>query len=169
MASDVNGSQRPQFLNSWKEIANYMGKGVRTVQRYEAQFGLPVRRPAGKSRSSVMATRAEIDAWVAASPIRETYQLTKTSDTSRTADLAAVKEGVKEMRNLREHMLELRRETHVALSLFMRSLNNLHSMLNSALPAPAGDDGLRAVDPGGRNRWTEDIPTSGFHPSARRH
>ena len=55
----------PEFLTSWKEIANYMGMGVRTVQRYEELYGLPVRRVNG-SRSSVISTRSEIDAWFAA-------------------------------------------------------------------------------------------------------
>ena len=58
----------PEFLNSWKEIANYMGRGVRTVQRYEALYGLPVRRFNGRrgNRRPVMSTRKEIDAWFAA-------------------------------------------------------------------------------------------------------
>jgi hypothetical protein len=30
-------------LTSWKEIGQYLGKGVRTVQRWEQQMGLPVR------------------------------------------------------------------------------------------------------------------------------
>jgi hypothetical protein len=51
-------------LTSWKEIATYLGKGVRTVQRYEAEFALPVRRPAGKNRTSVVALRSELEAWV---------------------------------------------------------------------------------------------------------
>ena len=34
-------------LNSWKEIASYLGRSVRTVQRWEREFGLPVHRPAG--------------------------------------------------------------------------------------------------------------------------
>ena len=31
-------------LNGWKEIANRLGKGVRTAQRWEKAYGLPVRR-----------------------------------------------------------------------------------------------------------------------------
>ena len=31
-------------LNGWKEIAAYLGKSVRSVQRWEATLGLPVRR-----------------------------------------------------------------------------------------------------------------------------
>lgn len=60
----------PRVLNSWKDIANYLGKGVRTVQRYESQFGLPIRRPAGKNRSSVIALADEIDAWLNHAPTR---------------------------------------------------------------------------------------------------
>ena len=57
-------------LNSWKEIARYMGLGVRTVQRYEVELGLPVRRPGGKERGSVMALSGEIDRWLQSSPMR---------------------------------------------------------------------------------------------------
>jgi hypothetical protein len=40
-----------------------MGRGVRTVQRWEA-FGLPVHRPAGRERSAVFAIEHELDAWM---------------------------------------------------------------------------------------------------------
>src|SRR5436309_1682014 len=52
------------MVTGWKDIANYLQKGVRTVQRYERELGLPVRRPAGKATGSVMATKSELDAWV---------------------------------------------------------------------------------------------------------
>ena len=57
-----------KVLHSWKEIANYMGLGVRTVQRYEADSGLPIRRPSGTTRSSVLAFSDEIDRWLSAAP-----------------------------------------------------------------------------------------------------
>lgn len=64
-------SQSPRAtLNSWKEIARYMRMGVRTIQRYEAQLGLPVHRTLGKSPSSVFAFSDEIDRWLALSPTR---------------------------------------------------------------------------------------------------
>jgi hypothetical protein len=56
---------QPELLTSWKEIASYLGKGVRTVQRWEQQFGLPVRRPNEKSKGIVRATSKELDAWLA--------------------------------------------------------------------------------------------------------
>lgn len=54
----------PELLTSWKEIANYLGKGVRTVQRWEQQYGLPVRRPNEKAKGIVHATRRELDRWL---------------------------------------------------------------------------------------------------------
>ena len=53
-----------QLLRSWKEIALYVGVGVRTVQRYEHQLGLPVRRPANRPTSPVIAFIDEMDAWL---------------------------------------------------------------------------------------------------------
>jgi hypothetical protein len=51
------------LLNSWKEIAAYLGRGVRTAQRWE-KYGLPVRRLAPGPRASVIADAGEIDKWI---------------------------------------------------------------------------------------------------------
>lgn len=51
-------------LSSWKEIAQYVGKSVRTVQRWERDFGLPIRRPSANCHHAVLALAEEIDAWV---------------------------------------------------------------------------------------------------------
>ena|ERR1700760_2332617 len=50
-------------LTSWKEIASYLGKGVRTVQRWERELSLPVRRPEN-GKHVVIALRADLDVWV---------------------------------------------------------------------------------------------------------
>jgi len=50
-------------LNSWKEIAAYTHRGVRTLQRWEREMDFPIRRPQGKDHSSVMAFKFEIDLW----------------------------------------------------------------------------------------------------------
>ncbi len=55
----------PHVLTCWKDIANYMGKGVRTVQRWEQEFGLPVRRPLGSNKKAILARPSDLDAWVA--------------------------------------------------------------------------------------------------------
>ncbi len=50
-------------LESWKEIARYLGRQVRTVQRWEKSEGLPVHRHQHRSGGSVFAHRTELDAW----------------------------------------------------------------------------------------------------------
>jgi len=54
----------PAQLNGWKEIAAYLGRSVRTVQRWEKDFGLPVRRLGLSRPESVFALPREIDAWL---------------------------------------------------------------------------------------------------------
>lgn len=49
-------------LTSWKEIAAYLHCSVRTVQRWEKERGLPVRRIPGE-RGAVYALTAELDEW----------------------------------------------------------------------------------------------------------
>ncbi len=59
-----------EILNSWKEVAVYLGRGVRTVQRWERDLGLPVHRPRGKQRSAVVAIPEEIERWIERTPAR---------------------------------------------------------------------------------------------------
>ncbi|MCC7174338.1 MAG: hypothetical protein IT159_04005 [Bryobacterales bacterium] len=50
-------------LDSWKEIAGYLRRGTRTVQRWEREEGLPVHRLQHDKLGSVYAFRSELDAW----------------------------------------------------------------------------------------------------------
>jgi eukaryotic-like serine/threonine-protein kinase len=50
-------------LDSWKEVSAYLGRSVRTVQRWEATTGLPVHRLAHEKRGSIYAYKHELDAW----------------------------------------------------------------------------------------------------------
>ena len=50
-------------LESWKEIATYLGKDVKTVQRWEKRTDLPVHRYSDPTILSVYAFRSELDAW----------------------------------------------------------------------------------------------------------
>jgi len=70
MRSQIQESPAPNdtVLNSWKEIAQYMGRAVRTVQRWERTLRLPVRRPHGKQRSAVLALKSDIDLWLQRQP-----------------------------------------------------------------------------------------------------
>jgi tetratricopeptide (TPR) repeat protein len=50
-------------LDSWKEIASYLRREVRTVQLWEKNEGMPVHRHFHKHLGSVYAFRSEIDRW----------------------------------------------------------------------------------------------------------
>jgi hypothetical protein len=78
-------------LNSWKEVSNYIGRGVRTVQRWEKDFGLPVRRPSGHLRGSVIALKADIDTWLGSRHAREA-EVSTAADTVKKAADPVVKE-----------------------------------------------------------------------------
>jgi len=58
-------------LNSWKEVATYLGRGIRTVQRWERELGLPIRRPRCKLRSPIIAFRPELDQWLQSAPMAQ--------------------------------------------------------------------------------------------------
>ncbi len=63
LADIPTGGQRRR-LDSWKEVAEYLGRDVRTATRWESQ-GLPLHRVPGGKGSSVFAFTDEIDAWMA--------------------------------------------------------------------------------------------------------
>jgi hypothetical protein len=99
-----------KILNSWKEISNYVGRGVRTVQRWEQMYGLPVHRAAGKDRSAVYALSDEIDTWLRAGKMHEHAHSTPLPDTAaRYQELIGKgKALVSSLKNLREQSTLLR-------------------------------------------------------------
>src|SRR5450432_3769301 len=50
-------------LDSWKEIASYLRREIRTVQLWEKKEGLPIHRHFHKQLGSVYALRSEIESW----------------------------------------------------------------------------------------------------------
>jgi hypothetical protein len=69
-AQPGGSSQGSAVIAGWKGIGRYLGKGTRTVQRWEHDLGLPVRRSHDGSKPGIMAVPAEIDAWVQARRLR---------------------------------------------------------------------------------------------------
>ena len=55
-------------LHGWKQIAQYLGCGIRTAQRWESQCGLPVTRPRNHPRSPVLAHSEALDSWAGGPP-----------------------------------------------------------------------------------------------------
>lgn len=143
-------AETPKFLAGWKDIATYLGKGVRTVQRYEREMGLPVRRPAAKSRAAVVATKVELDAWVAASPYRGVFSLPRTIAENRTP-ARGITEGILEMVRLRDQMMELREELRTTLRTLQATVENIH--LKSVPPPPAGGRFPMQISLGRTQRW----------------
>src|ERR1700730_6885368 len=56
-------SESENRLDSWKEIAAYLGREVRTVQGWEKNEGLPIHRHQHARQGSVYAFKSELDAW----------------------------------------------------------------------------------------------------------
>jgi hypothetical protein len=62
MSSDSHPSD-PDILDGWKSVADYLGKSVRTAQRWRQEFGMPVHRLGGREGENVYAYRSELDEW----------------------------------------------------------------------------------------------------------
>ena len=101
-----------RILNSWKEISSYVGRGVRTVQRWEELYGLPVHRAAGRDRSAVYALSDEIDAWLRLGKMHEAPKLqrdvTPQAAEKYRAALGHATTLVERLQVLRERTSELR-------------------------------------------------------------
>ena len=55
--------ENADLLDSWKDIAKYLNRTVRTVQRWEALQAMPVHRQLHVKAGSVRAFKSEINAW----------------------------------------------------------------------------------------------------------
>jgi transposase len=92
-----NGIQSDLILSSWKEIAAFFGKGVRTVQRWERQFNLPVRRPFGSDKKIVLARTAELERWM--------------GQQTSPAEPLAVQQAFERVQHMRTLVLNMQKQT----------------------------------------------------------
>jgi len=60
---ETQPDSRGRRLESWKEIAAYLGRDVTTVRRWEKREGLPVYRLQHSKLGSIYAYTSELDAW----------------------------------------------------------------------------------------------------------
>lgn len=95
------------ILRGWKQIADHIGTGVRTAQRWEQQ-GLPVRRPTRGPRSHVIAASEELDSWVRKGPYWRTKRFDFLEVVERNEELR--KELVAGLANLQSRMNALQKE-----------------------------------------------------------
>jgi|SRR5579862_2598348 len=122
-----------EILSGWKDIANYLGQGVRTVQRYERDLGLPVRRTAGRCKGAVIATKAEIDAWISARPLRQ--GLNRSLPASNNTEIfEAFRNQLADLHRLRVEAAQLRTEMRASRQALKMSIELLHETLRVAVP-----------------------------------
>jgi hypothetical protein len=124
-------------LNSWKEVAVYMGRGVRTVQRWERELGLPVRRPRGRSRSAVIAFKPELDRWLAQAPT-DTEELRHPAPVTLRLPSVQVSQHTTSL-TTRNHQLlarshDLRQRTMELCIQLNRNLEVAHHLVDRAFP-----------------------------------
>lgn len=83
---------RTHLLSGWKEIANYMHRGVRTVQRWEL-MGLPVRRVTTTNRSPVIACAEDLDVWARSLhvPLLDSIEELRATISSLEAEIRSLK------------------------------------------------------------------------------
>ena len=62
-ADSSSDSPAADRLDSWKEIAAFLRRDVRTVQRWEKHAGLPVHRHSEARLRTAFAYRSELEAW----------------------------------------------------------------------------------------------------------
>ncbi len=138
--SSVSPSSGSTILNSWKEIAAYIGRGVRTVQRWES-IGLPVRRPRAHSRSAVIAMSDEIDAWLRSAPTAETTTQSNDGVVLRTTQAAAsIRQAITDYRESRERNRRFLAAHHDARRRLAANIIALHQEIATGkdlnLPTP---------------------------------
>lgn len=123
-------ASRTHLLQSWKEIANYLRRGVRTVQRWQA-LGLPVRRLGRGPKPPVVADPRDLDRWLQGAQVRGF----KTSQPAESlANGNVVSDSLQQARRLREQMSVLR-EFHIASrDRFMATLTSLEKNCGSDPP-----------------------------------
>jgi hypothetical protein len=92
-------------LTSWKDIAHYFGKGVRTVQRWEKEFGLPIRRPKHTTKSTVLAVLDEVNDWIRSQQFSQERADGIETDSS---------ELLRHIEALQAEVFELRRQLQIA-------------------------------------------------------
>jgi len=117
------------IFNSWKEIASYINRGVRTVQRWEAELGMPVRRPRGRGRSAVLAVRSELDRWIQACPLEAREKMSQSvTELSVNPAIEQLRTSTLQLHQIRSQMHDSREQLFVALSELSASVQKMAIM-----------------------------------------
>jgi len=136
------GDQKAGLLNSWKEVASYLGRGVRTVQRWES-LGLPVRRVGNGSRAPVIAYTSDIDRWMQQARSGGLLGKEMVEQVLCKGDL---RESIEQSRMLREQLALLRANQRNTMTELMSTISKLEKScsnqevdLSHARPEPMAE------------------------------
>ena len=140
--------QTPARLDSWKAIADYLNRDVRTARRWEQTMGLPVRRLPGRRGHSVFAYPSEIDAWL------KSTDMTAASATAESVPVSTTAEGSRK---------EWRRWTVIpvaalALAFVAWRIGRPHAAVNT-LHFQATPSQIIAATPAGTELWHYSFPS----------
>jgi hypothetical protein len=159
---------RADLLNGWKEIASFLGKGVRTVQRWEAELGLPIHR-LGEKGLIVQARRSEILAWRESAKHAEALEAPAAAASAIEHPPAAPPPTAPRFRATAAFGLSVGLLGAGALMLRL----GIPAASVGARPAVANAEvlngSLRALDHEGRVLWTHrfEVPLEGSFPRSR--
>jgi hypothetical protein len=115
----------PGVLNSWKEIAVFLQRGVRTTQRWERTRGLPVHRIGTGSKAPVIAFPGEIQDWLRATPVAVTRAVVGKVTVRVPLDRDAV-ERHRRLRMRTKQLLQLQRKKLSALVKSLEAMDGVH-------------------------------------------
>lgn len=169
---------RPR-LDSWKDIARYLGRDVSTVFRWERDRGLPVHRVPGGKLSRVFAYREELDEWLAQSEIELAPHPGETSSLATNGDLAAPGSDVpgRQPAEPGAPVLESARRRYLptAVAVAVLGIATLAVALTIARETTGGvaelvvrRTELHAIDKSGRTRWTYPFDATALAPGSGR-
>lgn len=149
-------------LDSWKAIAEFLGRSLRTVQRWHDVNGLPVHHFGGH-RGSVFAYEEEIDAWlaglaetsgVAQGRVDERLETTKRTSLQLTSTAESMWEtrSVKSVENITElyHKAIDNDPTNTAAYIGLANailFSAMHEVMDAAIAFPIAMDALRRIPP----------------------
>lgn len=136
-------------LDSWKAIAEYLGRDAATARRWEKTLGLPVHRVGGAGRS-VFAYTEEIDRWMASNPAERSAPAPASPSSGVPAPPDAARPP-------------LARRTALAATVVAAVLGTVWwAALGRAASAPLrvmlSERRVVALDDAGRERWRYDFP-----------
>lgn len=119
----VKMSAQRKILRSWEEIAGYIGRGVRTAQRWEGELSLPVHRSSGRGRTKVFAFSDEMDVWLKKAPVLRIDATAFRDSERREGKPADLLFGNSEVKRLHQGIVQARLLLHINRELITRNVD----------------------------------------------